>query len=177
MGGRISKKYEFTHFDEIINQLYRWDHKYFYQVMHSDQEADAAESVSPTTSDLFGNGGVSEGDESVVGDQIVPYVAPISSEEKKKKPMRKGQRLDWEPVDLLKIRVGLREDATAYVEKENLGTLPLSSSTLGRPAVALIAQCGRCKDFRFGGLFKFVFVQNVAIVLFVCLCVCTTYVC
>ena len=60
--------------------------------------------------------------------------------------MRKGQRLDWEPVDLLKIRVGLREDATAYVEKENLGTLPLSSSTLGRPAVALIAQCGRCKD-------------------------------
>ena len=85
-----------------LMQLYGWDHKYFYQVMHSDQEADAAESVSPTTSDLFGNGGVSEGDESVVGDEIVPYVAPISSEEKKKKPMRKGQRLDWEPVDLLK---------------------------------------------------------------------------
>ena len=85
MGGRISKKYEFTHFDEIIKQLYRWDHKYFYQVMHSDQEVDAAESVFPTMSDLFGNGGVSEGDESVVGDEIVPYVAPISSEEKKKR--------------------------------------------------------------------------------------------
>ena len=83
-GGGISKKYEFTRFDEIIKQLYRWDHKYFYQVMHSDQEDDAAESVSPTMSDLFGNGGVSEGDESVVGDQIVPYVAPISSEEKKR---------------------------------------------------------------------------------------------
>ena len=84
MGGRISKKYEFTHFDEIIKQFYMWDHKYFYQVMHSDQEDDAPESVSPTMSDLFGNGGVSEGDESVVGDQIVPYVAPISSEEKKR---------------------------------------------------------------------------------------------
>ena len=91
--------------------------------------------------------------------------------------MRKGQRLDWEPVDLLKIKVGLRENVTAYVEKENLGTLPLSSSILRRPVVAVIAQCGRCKDFRFGGLFKIVFVQNVAIVLFACVCVCTSYVC
>ena len=84
------------------------------------------------------------------------YVPSIFDEENPKKNIKKGQRLDWAPVDVLKIRVGLREDATAYVLKENLGTLPLASSSLGK-AVALIAQCGRCKDLCFGTYFGICF--------------------
>ena len=65
-------------------QLYRRDHKYCYQVMHSYQESDAAEYVSSSMFELFVNGGVLEGDGSFGEDQIVPFVFPIFVEENKK---------------------------------------------------------------------------------------------
>ena len=115
--------------------------------------------------------------ESIGADQIVMYVPPILDEENPKKNMKRSQRLDWAPVDVLKIRVGLCEDAKAYVLKENLGTLPLASSSLGK-AVALIAQCGRCKDLCFDTYFNIWFIVIMFaliyryVCVYVCVCVC-----